>query len=150
MSHELRPGTAVQTPLGKGAVVEVRNNGRVLVEVNGRSVLLAADTLTLIKPAAARRRRRSERSAPAPHTNPATPRRTREVDFHGMRVEDALAAAEEALNSALLDDVAELRFVHGRSGGRIRAALHARLQELPSVRSFRVDPRNEGVTIVVL
>lgn len=150
MSNELRTGNPVQTPLGKGVVVEVRNNGRVLVEVHGRSVLLAADSLTPARSATAPRRSPRERSASQPQRDPASPRRVREIDFHGMRVDDALARAEEALNRAMLDDVAELRLIHGRGGGRIRAALHARLRELPSVRSFRVDPRNEGVTIVVL
>ncbi len=149
MSDELQPGTAVHTPLGKGVVVDVRNNGRVLVDVHGRSVVLRADALTPIQPPAARRRARRERSAP-PHGDPEYPRRARQIDLHGMRVADALATADDAVNQALLDDVAELRFIHGRSSGRIRAALHAHLRETPSVRSLRVDPRNEGVTIVVL
>lgn len=150
MSDEFPPGTAVRTPLGAGIVVDVRRNGRVLVDVNGRSVVLAATALTPVEPAAGRRRSRREQSASQPQDDSASPRRVREIDFHGMRVDDALARAEDALNRAMLDDVAELRFVHGRGGGRIRAALHARLRELPSVRSFRIDSRNEGVTIVVL
>ena len=58
--------------------------------------------------------------------------------------------AESALSEALLADAEVLRLIHGRSGGRIRAALHRRLRELPGVRAFRLDPRNEGVTIVEL
>ena len=50
----------------------------------------------------------------------------------------------------LPNGLAELRFVHGRSGGRIRGALHQRLRAIPTVQSFRLDPRNPGVTIVVL
>jgi dsDNA-specific endonuclease/ATPase MutS2 len=57
-----------------------------------------------------------------------------EIDLHGMTVAEALDRAERALNDALLADESELRFIHGRSGGR----------------KFRVDPRNEGVTVVVL
>jgi dsDNA-specific endonuclease/ATPase MutS2 len=38
--------------------------------------------------------------------------------------------------------------VHGRSGGRLRAALHRQLREVPAVRAFRLDPANAGVTIV--
>jgi dsDNA-specific endonuclease/ATPase MutS2 len=41
-----------------------------------------------------------------------------------------------------------VRFIHGRSGGRIRSALHRHLRAFPSVRAFRLDPTNEGVTIV--
>jgi DNA mismatch repair protein MutS2 len=72
------------------------------------------------------------------------------VDLHGLTVEEALARIEAALNDALLADMAQVRFVHGRSGGRIRSALHHRLRQIASVRHFFVDPRNEGVTIVEL
>lgn len=73
-----------------------------------------------------------------------------EVDLHGLTVVEALARAEQALNDALLADAAELRLIHGRSGGRIRAALHRRLAEIPTVRGFHVDAANAGVTIVRL
>ena len=63
---------------------------------------------------------------------------------------DALARAEEVLNDAILADVAEIRLIHGRRGGRIREALHRRLRELGIVRGFRVDPKNPGVTVVTL
>jgi DNA mismatch repair protein MutS2 len=73
-----------------------------------------------------------------------------EIDLHGCTVEEALAKVEDALNEALLADVAQLRFIHGRSGGRIRAALHQRLRDIRTVRHFLIDPRNDGVTIVEL
>jgi DNA mismatch repair protein MutS2 len=72
------------------------------------------------------------------------------IDLHGLTVEEALGRVQEALSEALLADVDELRLIHGRSGGRIRAALQRRLRETPGVRSFRRDPRNDGVTIVKL
>jgi dsDNA-specific endonuclease/ATPase MutS2 len=43
-----------------------------------------------------------------------------------------------------------VRFIHGRSGGRLRGALHGRLRQIAAVREFRLDPRNPGVTIVSL
>jgi dsDNA-specific endonuclease/ATPase MutS2 len=50
----------------------------------------------------------------------------------------------------MLADVPELRLIHGKSGGRIRTSLHRRLREIPTVRGFRLDPANPGVTIVSL
>ena len=38
--------------------------------------------------------------------------------------------------------------IHGRSGGTLKATVHARLVRLPAVSRFRLDPRNPGVTIV--
>lgn len=98
---------------------------------------------------AASRRRPSQAASPLPAAaarNPAT----REIDLHGLTIAEALARADHALNDALLADFTELRFIHGRSGGRIRAALHQRLGAIPSVRAFELDPRNEGVTVVYL
>jgi DNA mismatch repair protein MutS2 len=73
-----------------------------------------------------------------------------EVDLHGLTVEEALVRAERALDDALLADCSELRLIHGKSGGRVRAALHRRLLDIGAVRAFRLDPRNAGVTIVSL
>jgi dsDNA-specific endonuclease/ATPase MutS2 len=53
-----------------------------------------------------------------------------------------------AINDTLIEGHARLRLIHGRSGGRIKAALHRHLRALPSVRGFRTDPANEGVTVV--
>jgi DNA mismatch repair protein MutS2 len=81
----------------------------------------------------------------SPERRPATA-----VDLHGLTVDDALARAERTLNDALLAGSHELRLIHGKGGGRIRASLHRRLREIPAVRAFRLDPANPGVTIVSL
>ena len=144
-------GDPVQTPLGKGIVREVRKNGRLLVEVSGRTVVLDARTVVPLAPGTrtAARAGTGSPGAPPVQSNAGVARRAAtEVDLHGLTVEEALARADAAINDALLADCSELRLIHGRSGGRIRAALHRRLKEIPSVRGFRVDPRNEGVTIV--
>jgi DNA mismatch repair protein MutS2 len=144
-------GDAVQTPFGKGVVREVRNNRRLLVDVEGRALLVSDADVTALD---ATRRPGRSRPAQAPEESPK--RRPGpsgpgpEIDLHGLTVEEALVRVESALNDALLADAEVLRIIHGRSGGRIRAALHRRLRELPGVRAFRLDPRNEGVTIVEL
>ena len=147
MESRFRPGDLVQTPLGKGVVRESRNNGRLIVEIGSRSVVLeerAVAPLDAPKQPAGKKKRAPE-PAPLPARRPAA-----DVDLHGLTVEEALARAEQALNDAMLADVSELRLIHGRSGGRIRAALHRRLREIPTVRAFRLDPRNPGVTVVSL
>ncbi len=150
------PGDAVQTPLGKGVVRDVRNNGRLLVELKGRAVEVVSGSVTRlasdVAPTARAGRRRSG-GVGAQADSSATPRArtaSAEVDLHGLTVEDAMARVDDVLNDALLADLPGLRLVHGRSGGRIRAALHRRPREVSSVRAFRLDPRNPGVTIVSL
>jgi len=124
----------------------------VLVEVRGRALIFDQPELSS---AGDRRRRSNRRDAPVEQYTPSHAARSRrnaaaEVDLHGLTVERALERAERALDDALLADFQELRFIHGRSGGRIRLALHGWLRTVASVRSFRLDPRNEGVTIVSL
>jgi dsDNA-specific endonuclease/ATPase MutS2 len=145
-------GDSVRTPLGKGVVREVRRGGRVVVEIQGRAVTFDGGAVTLGEDGAQDRRR-----ARAPDAGPAASRGAirrhpapSEVDLHGLTVEEALARAAQALNDALLADIPELRLIHGRSGGRIRAALHRELPRIAAVRAIRLDPRNSGVTVVSL
>ncbi len=70
------------------------------------------------------------------------------IDLHGMRVEDAMRQIEKTLDRALMDGVARVEVVHGIGAGKIRAALHQYLKELPTVASFRLDEQNAGVTWV--
>jgi DNA mismatch repair protein MutS2 len=143
-------GDPVQTAFGKGIVREVRNQGRVLVEVQGRALLFEAAALTHVagdrkRPARLRASARPARPPAPDHTH-----RVRDLDLHGLTVDEAMARVDSALDAAMRADVAELRVIHGRGGGRLRAALHRRLAGIPTVRAFALDPRNEGVTVVRL
>lgn len=155
MSARLSVGSFVQTPFGKGTVREIRNNGRILAEVKGRALIFSESEVSPLddrnigtRPGRARFRAPAAASIHEPGAR--TPAAPVEIDLHGLTVDQALAAAERALDRALRGDAEELRFIHGKSGGRIRGALHRWLSGIRSVRSFRVDPRNEGVTIVHL
>ena len=98
--------------------------------------------------------RREERSRPIV----ARPKRVhggmRELDLHGMRVEEALARMDAFLNAALLEGLSEIRLIHGHGSGAIRKAVHQRLKAL-GIRHFRLGeagqtPGGDGVTIVGL
>ena len=138
--------------LGTGVVLEVRNAGRYLVEIKGRAVEARLAQLTPAPAEGKARRRRpgalepttAAPAAPSPRGTPAS------IDLHGHVVETAIEALDAFLNQALMAGLAEVRVVHGRSGGRLKAAVHARLRAVPVVRAFRVDQRNPGVTIVSL
>jgi DNA mismatch repair protein MutS2 len=142
-------GAAVETPLGKGTVRELRANGRLVVDIRGRALVVRQDE---VRPAAPRGRRRAHPPSADVHDVPpaAAAPSSSDVDLHGLTVPEALARADEALDAACLTDRPAVRLIHGRSGGRIRAALHQHLRAIPAVRAFRLDPRNPGVTIVDL
>jgi DNA mismatch repair protein MutS2 len=150
MSTRFGPGDAVQTPLGKGVVRDVMKNGRLRVDVRDRILVLDEDAVSAL-PASGRRGRdlATRPVAPVPALS-ASRHVSADVDLHGLTVEEALGQIDRTLNDALLAGALEIRFIHGRSGGRLRGALHARLRQIASVRGFHLDPRNDGVTVVSL
>jgi dsDNA-specific endonuclease/ATPase MutS2 len=147
----LEPGDHVLVELlGKGVVREVRRGGRYLVEIKGRSLLVTGQQLS---PLDNRKTPRANRARETPDPKPDPHRTTRShapasLDLHGMTSEDAVAALDAFLNDAILAGLDEVRVIHGRSGGRLKSAVHARLKTIGVLRAFRVDPRNPGVTIV--
>jgi dsDNA-specific endonuclease/ATPase MutS2 len=147
------PGDAVHVAgLGKGIVREVLNTRRFRVEVKGRVVVAALAQLEHVQ-----RPRIAGKASAAPGSI-TIPRAVavpvgignvapRSLDLHGQTVSEAVEALTVFLNDALIEGCSEVRVIHGRSGGRIKAAVHARLGAMSGVR-FRLDPANAGVTIV--
>lgn len=146
----LTVGMEVRTPFGTGTVREIRGTARIVVDVRGRALVLRAADVTPAPPPPARRRARPDGSAARPDTPAAAPATIPEIDLHGLTVDEALARVDEALDAACLADRPSLRLIHGRRGGRIRAALHGHLARITAVRAWRLDPHNPGVTIVDL
>jgi len=150
MASPFSVGDDVQTPLGKGLVREVRTNGRLLVDIGGRKVLVEGGAVKPLESSKSTRKKRPPAPPAVDHGDvaPGRHRPPAEIDLHGLSVDEALERAMAAINDTLLAGHARLRLIHGRSGGRIKAALHRHLRALPSVRGFRIDPANEGVTVV--
>jgi DNA mismatch repair protein MutS2 len=133
--------------IGKGTVREVRNGGRYLVDVKGRSIQTSGDQLTAIaSPAKSASATTAAPRGRAGYEAPAGPPAS--LDLHGHTVDEAVEAVAAFLNAALLAGAAEVRIIHGRSGGKIKAAVHAQLKRIASIHRYRVDPANAGVTIV--
>lgn len=78
----------------------------------------------------------------------------REIDMHGLRVEEMLVRLDQFLNEALLGQLDEVRVIHGHGSGALKKAVHKRLKEI-GIRHFRLGepgqtPGGDGVTIVSL
>jgi DNA mismatch repair protein MutS2 len=142
-----RPGDRVHiAALGTGVVREVRNGGRYLVELKGQSVVVAAAQIERVPDHRSRTRRPRD-----PETPPdAVAGSTLTLDLHGKTAAEAVETLDRFLSDALLAGAVEARIIHGRSGGTVKGAVHVRLRQLPSIRGFRLDPRNPGVTLVRL
>jgi DNA mismatch repair protein MutS2 len=136
--------------VGTGIVRALRR-GHATVEIKGRTLVVDVALLGRAEPAKVRSGHKdSEPEGDAGPEGPAYGGFHASIDLHGHTVEEALAALDAFVNDALLASASEVRIIHGRSGGRLKDAVHRRLRELPPVRAFRVDPRNPGVTIVRL
>lgn len=135
--------------LGKGIVREVRKGGRYLVEIKGRAIVVNESQLALLDERKPRVKRAAQQSPSITHalTRAHVPSA---IDLHGMTTDEAVGALDNFLSDAILAGRAEVRVIHGRSGGRLKAAVHRRLKGMAAVASCRVDPQNAGVTIVVL
>jgi DNA mismatch repair protein MutS2 len=80
----------------------------------------------------------------------ATPTR---VDVRGSRLDEALAAVEQALDDAARAGVPCLEILHGIGTGALMSGLRARLRELPHVERVEAggsDTGGPGVTLAYL
>jgi len=80
-------------------------------------------------------------------------RKFREIDLHGLIVDQALMRVAETINDALRSREVRFRINHGKGTGTLRHAVRAMLREHPSVRGYRpaaAETGGDGVTEVDL
>lgn len=135
---------AVVRALGNkgGEVIAVDRGGRYQVRLAGLTVWCEDADLAL--PVETRKSKKTSRAArSAPRDEAADPGR---VDLHGLVVEEALARVIDEIDRSLRRGADRVEVVHGKGTGRVRDAVHHQLASMPLVVSFRLDPRNAGVT----
>jgi DNA mismatch repair protein MutS2 len=149
-------GVRVRLPGGgsKGTVVEVRD-GRALVEVGGVRMELPAADLEPVAGAAVpsgQRRSASARGGAADAERPLRergwsgelPEARHEIDLRGLRVDEVELELGRALDAALLGDLAEVRIIHGKGTGAVRARVEELLEVDRRVKAFRLGVTGEG------
>jgi DNA mismatch repair protein MutS2 len=76
-----------------------------------------------------------------------------EVDLRGLRVDELDRELIRALDQAVLEDLSELRIIHGKGTGALRKRVGELLQDDSRVTGFRMGSPQEGgagVTVVAL
>ena len=143
--------TVVVLALGKkrGVVVEAGRGGRYRVQIDNTTVSCREHDL-IAPPEDGREAKKSRKHAPATPSGPEEDAPAGKIDLHGMTVDEAITRVVEEIDLALRRGADRIEVVHGKGSGRIRDALHRKLAALPVVASFRLDPRNAGVTWVYL
>lgn len=138
----LAPGDRVKV-LGSGAtgtVVELSKD-RALVEISGLRLRVAVSELEPTGSDAAGRD--ASPSVPsgwdAHDLEPCT-----EVDLRGLRVDEVEIELGPALDRAIVGDLPELRIIHGKGTGAVRAKVTELLRQDGRVRDFRLGGHGEG------
>lgn len=75
-----------------------------------------------------------------------------EVNLIGMTTDEAIPELDKYLDDAYLAHLPQVRVVHGRGTGALKAAVHRHLKKLKYVKEFRLGEFGEGdsgVTIVI-
>lgn len=74
-----------------------------------------------------------------------------EVDVRGETVDTAIVIIDKFLDDAMLSSLSQVRIIHGKGTGQLRAGIHAYLKRLSYVKSYRLGTFGEGdsgVTVV--
>jgi DNA mismatch repair protein MutS2 len=75
-----------------------------------------------------------------------------EINLLGMTVDEAVSVLDKYLDDALIAHLGQVRVVHGKGTGALRAGIHKHLKKLKTVKEFHLAEFGEGdagVTIVV-
>jgi DNA mismatch repair protein MutS2 len=71
-------------------------------------------------------------------------RKFREIDLHGMLVDDAITRVRVAITEAVKRRETRIRVNHGKGTGTLRHEVRAMLAEHPAVRGYARAPRETG------
>ena len=86
------------------------------------------------------------------HQDNADAEPKQEVDLDGLRVKEAIAEVDSALNRATLEGLAQVTVVHGKGTGTLREAVRDHLEGHPMVDSwspgYSGEYTSEGALIV--
>ena len=73
-----------------------------------------------------------------------------EVDVRGCTVEEGILEVDRVIDHAIVMKLGEVRVIHGKGTGALRAGLHQHFRKHPSIQSFRLGVYGEGETGVTI
>jgi DNA mismatch repair protein MutS2 len=134
----------------KGAVLEVRE-GRALVEMGALRLELPLDDLEPLGGGDATPP--DGRKSAGGWTGPTGGQVRTEVDLRGLRVDEVDTELVRALDQAVLEDLSELRIIHGKGTGALRQRVTELLAGDARIVAYRMGGPTEGgagVTVATL
>jgi DNA mismatch repair protein MutS2 len=136
-------------PLGLEGIVQSIHDGHAEVDVRGKRMRARVDDLRVLAPAAA-----PVKPQVRVHVEMA-PRDavTSEINVIGSNSEEAVGRVERFLDEAAINDLKNLRIIHGYGTGQLRRSIAEFLRVHPFVSAFGPAPDHQGgggVTLVEL
>lgn len=150
--REVRAGDTVEIKsMGvKAEVVDVNPDGSLNLRAGIMNVKLKPDDVYLIEGHAAKQKKQSVTLAGSTAPRVAV---SPEIDLRGMESIEAVNAAEQYIDSAVMGKLKTVTIIHGKGTGALRAAVQQMLKRNKAVKSYRLGRFGEGesgVTIVEL
>lgn len=151
-ARDVRAGDTVEIKsMGvKAEVIDVNPDGSLNLRAGIMNVKLKPDDVYLIEGHAAKQKKQSVTlagsTAPRAVVSP-------EIDLRGMESIEAVNAAEQYIDSAVMGKLKTVTIIHGKGTGALRAAVQQMLKRNKAVKSYRLGRFGEGesgVTIVEL
>ncbi len=151
-ARDVRAGDTVEIKsMGvKAEVIDINPDGTLNLRAGIMSVKLKPDDVYLIEGHAAKQKKQSvtlaSSTAPRAAVSP-------EIDLRGMESIEAVNAAEQYIDSAVMGKLKTVTIIHGKGTGALRTAVQQMLRRNKAVKSFRLGRFGEGesgVTIVEL
>lgn len=151
-AREVRAGDTVEIKsMGvKAEVVDVNLDGSLNLRAGIMNVKLKPDDVYLIEGHAAKQKKQSVTLAGSTAPRAAV---SPEIDLRGMESIEAVNAAEQYIDSAVMGKLKTVTIIHGKGTGALRAAVQQMLKRNKAVKSYRLGRFGEGesgVTIVEL
>ena len=151
-ARDVRAGDTVEIKsMGvKAEVIEVNPDGTLNLKAGIMNVKAKPDEVYLIEGHAAKQKKQSVTLAGSSVPRAAV---SPEIDLRGMESIEAVNAAEQYIDSAVMGKLKIVTIIHGKGTGALRAAVQQMLKRNKAVKSFRLGRFGEGesgVTIVEL
>ena len=151
-ARDVRAGDTVEIKsMGvKAEVIDVNPDGTLNLRAGIMNVKLKPDDVSLIEGHAAKQKKQSVTLAGSTAPRAAV---SPEIDLRGMESIEAVNAAEQYIDSAVMGKLKTVTIIHGKGTGALRAAVQQMLKRNKAVKSYRLGRFGEGesgVTIVEL
>lgn len=151
-ARDVRAGDTVEIKsMGvKAEVIDVNPDGTLNLRAGIMNVKLKPDDVYLIEGHAAKQKKQSVTLAGSTVPRAAV---SPEIDLRGMESIEAVNAAEQYIDSAVMGKLKTVTIIHGKGTGALRAAVQQMLKRNKAVKSYRLGRFGEGesgVTIVEL